>query len=442
MLQKSLTTTTNITLSTTRPTRTGYTFAGWATSASGSVSYQPGQTYSANSNVTLYAKWTAITYTVSYNANGGSGAPGNQAKTYGVTLTLSSTKPTRTNYNFKGWGTSSSSTTVAYAAGASYTANASITLYAIWELAYIKPRITNLRADRCNSSGTLIDDGTYALVKFNWSTDRTVSSIKVAGVSVSASGTSGSVSKVVGGSYIEENEYAIAVSVSDSGGTTNGTTTLSAMIFAIDLLKGGKGIAFGQPAKNANLLDSVWPIEAPSFKGQLLTEGDNRTVATSPSDYKSSIRFVGLKQQSVIGLSAGSTYAYVIGLKGWSDQSGGLAHELAFANGGIYARIATSDSAWGSWKKLIYASQMSDLVQIKEQTVATSLTLAAHSGQSISYTPASISGYKFVQMIGGKGNGDVGLMCSAGSTWVFNASTSSKTYSSVSFYLLYVKSSF
>ena len=130
-----------LTLSSTKPTRTGYTFKGWATSASGSVTYASGASYTANASATLYAVWQANTYIVKYNANGGTGAPSNQTKTHGVTLTLSSTKPTRasinddgvtTTYTFKGWATSSTATTVAYTAGAKYTANTSITLYAVW----------------------------------------------------------------------------------------------------------------------------------------------------------------------------------------------------------------------------------------------------------------------------------------------------------------------
>ena len=130
-----------LTLSSTKPTRTGYTFKGWATSSSGSVAYASGASYAANASVTLYAVWQANTYTVKYNANGGTGAPSSQTKTYGVTLTLSSTKPTRasvnddgvtTTYTFKGWATSSTATSVSYAAGAKYTANASVTLYAVW----------------------------------------------------------------------------------------------------------------------------------------------------------------------------------------------------------------------------------------------------------------------------------------------------------------------
>lgn len=128
-------------LSTVKPTRTGYTFQGWATSSSGGVAYASGANYTENASVTLYAVWKAITYTVKYNANGGTGAPSSQTKTYGKTLTLSSTKPTKTSvddngtlttYTFKGWATSSTSTSVAYQSGASYTTNAAITLYAVW----------------------------------------------------------------------------------------------------------------------------------------------------------------------------------------------------------------------------------------------------------------------------------------------------------------------
>lgn len=259
---------TNIKLSSTKPTRTGYTFQGWATSSGGSVSYAAGATYSSNASVTLYAVWKAITYTVSYNANGGSGAPRSQTKTYGVNLTLSSTKPTRTNYTFKGWGTSASSSTVAYAAGASYTKNASITLYAIWQLAYKDPRITNLSADRCNSGGTLTEEGTYVRVRFNWACDRTVSSIKIeyklstassyTSVTVSASGMSGTVTQTIGGSLSTESTYDIRVTVSDSGGSTNASSSVAPMTFLLDFRP--NGVAVGKPAETDNLFDVGYPM--------------------------------------------------------------------------------------------------------------------------------------------------------------------------------------
>ena len=74
------------------------------------------------------------TYTIHYNANGGSGAPSNQTKYYDETLTLSSTKPTWANREFRGWSTDSSRTaTPQYQPGGSYTANAGATLYAVWK---------------------------------------------------------------------------------------------------------------------------------------------------------------------------------------------------------------------------------------------------------------------------------------------------------------------
>ena len=254
----------NLTLSGTRPTRTGHNFAGWATSASGGVAYQPGGTYTGNSNLTLYAKLTAHTYAVKYNANDRSGAPGQQTKTHGQTLKLSSTKPTRTNYNFRGWGTSASSTTASYQPGGSYTANAAITLYAIWQLAYTAPRITGLTADRCTSAGTLSEEGTYAKVAFRWATDKTVSSIKIVcnGVTttVTGSGTSGSVSQVVGANALStENSYEVAVTVADSMGSTSLNTTVAPMAYIIDVGNEGKGIAFGRPCPAGGWLDVGFP---------------------------------------------------------------------------------------------------------------------------------------------------------------------------------------
>ena len=74
-------------------------------------------------------------YTVSFDANGGTGAPSSQPKWYGETLKLASAQPTWTEHTFKGWGTSKTTQNVSYAPGASYTANAALALYAVWTCA-------------------------------------------------------------------------------------------------------------------------------------------------------------------------------------------------------------------------------------------------------------------------------------------------------------------
>lgn len=59
------------TLSTDVPTRTGYTFLGWSTSKTGAVVYQPGEVYSTDADIKLYAVWQKNTYTVTLPSGAG-----------------------------------------------------------------------------------------------------------------------------------------------------------------------------------------------------------------------------------------------------------------------------------------------------------------------------------------------------------------------------------
>ncbi len=123
-----------LTLTSTIPTRYGYTFKGWATSSSAtSADYQAGGRYTVNESVTLYAVWEINTYTVSFDANGGTNAPNPQKKTHGQNLILTVAIPTRANHVFLGWATDSTSKSVGYAPGATYTAEEDVTLYAVWQ---------------------------------------------------------------------------------------------------------------------------------------------------------------------------------------------------------------------------------------------------------------------------------------------------------------------
>lgn len=147
----------NLILSGTKPTRPGYTFSGWSDSASGSKLWDAGGTYTWNQSCVLYALWTPVTYSITYDANGGSGAPASQKKTHGVNLTLSNTRPTKsgginvynikldanggecsetslsakkiTVYSFSNWKGSDGKS---YAPGATYSTNAALTLTAVW----------------------------------------------------------------------------------------------------------------------------------------------------------------------------------------------------------------------------------------------------------------------------------------------------------------------
>lgn len=104
---------------------TGYDFNYWSNSSSSSSSF--GVKVTSDLSYTAYGK--PQTYTISYNANGGTGAPGNQIKTYGYVLTLSSQKPTRTGYIFNYWDGSDGGT---YYPGSSFGTDADTVLTAHW----------------------------------------------------------------------------------------------------------------------------------------------------------------------------------------------------------------------------------------------------------------------------------------------------------------------
>ena len=116
-------------------TRSGYNFTGWNTQANGGgTSYSAGASYSDLANLDLYAQWSRITYTIKYdkNASDATGSMANTTKYYGTNVTLRSNAFKRTGYTFLGWATEKNGDVV-YSNGATYTANASVTLYAKWD---------------------------------------------------------------------------------------------------------------------------------------------------------------------------------------------------------------------------------------------------------------------------------------------------------------------
>lgn len=148
---------------------------------SGSVTNQSGYmngTSSASQTITVPA---LASHTVSFNANGGTGAPGNQTKWYGTVLTLSTVKPTRTNYEFLGWSTSATGA-AEYQPGGQYGADADVTLYAVWKLLYVPPKFTDGLAIRTSSITSTTSDysGGYCYASFSYKVDTTVYSDNVA----------------------------------------------------------------------------------------------------------------------------------------------------------------------------------------------------------------------------------------------------------------------
>jgi uncharacterized repeat protein (TIGR02543 family) len=134
------------TVSANTPTRTGFTFNGYNTQSDGTgTNYAASAAITLTSDVTLYAKWTALTYTVTYDGNGNTGGSvPTDALTYsnGATVTVKSNSGTltRTNFVFNGWNTASDGSGTARAATGSATftmGTANVTLYARWLPLYL-----------------------------------------------------------------------------------------------------------------------------------------------------------------------------------------------------------------------------------------------------------------------------------------------------------------
>ena len=148
----------------TSPTieKTGYTIIGWNTNKNATTStWNINTSKSISSSATYYPILKVNIYTITYNANGGSGGPSSQSYKYAPNgnIYLSSDRPSKTGYTFMGWSESPSATSASYSPGqwwGTHNAN-NYTLYAVWKKNQVPPTLTYTpSASRKQESGTKI----------------------------------------------------------------------------------------------------------------------------------------------------------------------------------------------------------------------------------------------------------------------------------------------
>ncbi|MEK3910225.1 InlB B-repeat-containing protein [Paenibacillus sp. FSL H7-0331] len=127
----------------TAPTRQGYTLSGWYKEAAYKTEWNFTSDKSSR-DLTLYAKWTPNTYTVTFDSQGGGGVASIQAKT-GETITAPTT-PTRPGYTFGGWYKEADSINAWNFAADTISGIGDITLYAKWTPAPVANSVLHVAA--------------------------------------------------------------------------------------------------------------------------------------------------------------------------------------------------------------------------------------------------------------------------------------------------------
>ena len=242
---------------------------------------------SATATVTLPAK---PSWTVSYSANGGSGAPSSQTKWAGDTLTLSNTVPTRANYGFLGWATSSGGA-ASYQPGDTYATDAALALYAVWRLLYTAPALS-LSVQRVASATATDGDpsGEFCLASWTWSVDATTDPSNKAramtcrhravggawadaAVSGATSGTSGGCTASFAASATSPHE--VEVTVTDAtGGSTTRSARVGTCAIPLDVANAGRGVGILAAAPSEGV--SLGPL---TLTG--MSSGDTESHAVS-----------------------------------------------------------------------------------------------------------------------------------------------------------------
>lgn len=287
----------------------GYSFGGWTTTQNSGTAYNSGEVLVISGNLTFYVKWSANTYTVTYDTNGASGSPSVSTKSY-TTGGTAITHPTvgsmaRTGYTFGGW----SETANGAALTGTYTTAADKTLYAVWTIKSIN--VTYAKGEASSSTVNTFPSNTSG----NYGTRITLSSSVSSLVTIS-----GATNRFVGWSdgtsiYSPGASYLLG----DSAPTF---TAQWVRVFEVRYsLNGGSGI----------LPDDDECITSNGSGGFLCN--DQQIIRASSSPSRTGYSFTGWQDQSGNPIAAGaqftvSTSSYLLYAQ-WTPTNYGVTYYAA-----------------------------------------------------------------------------------------------------------------
>lgn len=194
----------------------------------------------------------SYTLTVKYDANGGSGAPSSQTRSasaeyspYTITITLSSTTPSRSGYTFAGWALSSSASSASYSAGSTYSYTfyslsgvQTTTLYAVWSA-----KKSTIALHDGTTAATIDDTTTIDVTRYNSSYTHTITyAFGSATGTIATKSSSTSITWNVPASLASQISNATRgtctlTCTTYNGNTSLGTTTLNISLFVKQSVK-------------------------------------------------------------------------------------------------------------------------------------------------------------------------------------------------------------
>lgn len=382
------------------------------------------------------------------------GAQGSTIKSYSTKVgSLTYTGSSFTTDVIAVSGTVQIITTVTDSRGRTASKTQSITV-----LSYSQPVVV-MSVFRANSAGSADEKGTYAVADVDIDItslgSQNVSSYKIEYkkesdpdtawlTAKSGSGYSIDTSYNLGNIVDADYSYNFRITVSDSFTTVIYNAPAVPTAFTImDFRSNGKGVSFGK-VSNSDMFDVGMEanfdkpltvggalIMNGGFKGISIKSGTDFNDLTTPGFYYSETSSVIESCMNYPEPSALSLEVY--------QASGVIQRATIYDNGTTCTRVYyNDDNTWSPWVKIIRAIDISDCIKLVETSTG-SLTLDAFKSANVEPPAPTLSGYKLINKIGGRGNGNTGLMFSCGSGWVFNANNVKATFSSLTWYWLFVR---
>ncbi|MBR6189964.1 MAG: leucine-rich repeat protein [Prevotella sp.] len=296
--------------------RTGYTFAGWAKSENGNVVYSDKQSVSNltttdGGTVVLYAKWTPITYTITYNLNGGSVATSNPTSYNIETPTFTLNNPTKEDCRFTGWTGSNGKTP-----------QTTVKIYKGNDCNALIETATNKLIQGCKN--TVIPDGVTTIGKYAFDGCTGLTSIEIP-ASVTSIGEYAfqscySLSSVeISASVTSIGEYAFSSCIDLASVTiyAPSLTTYGSNAFSRNATSGRKIYVFSKSLETYKAQASQMGIDendivSPTFKGVTITAPTPQPVTFTGGSFKGTYQSITFtdEDQSILFLGAGNTLYY------------------------------------------------------------------------------------------------------------------------------------